>query len=49
MLCYVLLLLNVNFILINSDSTKILRMIIKLKFTEPEAEVCIIRIGYVEY
>jgi len=47
MLCYVILLMNLNIILINSGSTKILWcMIVMLKFTEPEAEVYITRISY---
>jgi len=37
MLCYVIFLINFNLILINSGSTKILCMIIKLKFMELEA------------
>jgi len=40
MLCYVILSINLNLILINSGNTKILCGIIKLKFTEPEAKVC---------
>jgi len=43
-LCYVILLINLNLVLINSGSTEILCTIIKLKFTELEAEVYIIRI-----
>jgi len=49
MLCYVILLINLNFILINFGSTKMLFMIIKLKFTEPEAEVYMIRISYIGF
>jgi len=45
MLCYVIPLMNLNFILVNSSSTKILCMIIKLKFTEPKGKVYIVRIS----
>jgi len=45
-LCYATLLINLNLILINSGSIMILCMIIKLKLTEPEAEVYIVRISY---
>jgi len=38
MLCYATLLINLNPILINSGNIKILCMIIKLNFTEPEAK-----------
>jgi len=48
MLRFVIMLINLNLILINFG-TKILCMIVKLKFTEPEAEVYIIRISYIGY
>jgi len=47
MLCYVILLINLNPTLINSGRTKILRTIIKLKFTEAETEVYIVIISYI--
>ena len=49
MLCYVIPLINLNRTLINSGGTKILCMIIQLKFTEPEAGVCIVKISYIGY
>jgi len=48
-LCSVILLVNLIRTLINSGSTKISCLIIKLKFTEPEAEVYIIRTSYVGF
>jgi len=44
-----ILLITLNLTSINSGSTKILCMIIKLKFTEPEAEVYIARISYIRH
>jgi len=48
MLCYAMPLINLNLILTNYGSTKILCMIIKLKFTKPEAKVYITGISYTE-
>jgi len=41
MFCYVIKLIYLNLILINSDSAKILCMVIRLKFKEPEAKIYI--------
>jgi len=41
--------LGLNTILINSDNIKILCIIIKLKFTEPEVDVHITRTSYIGY
>jgi len=49
MLCYATLLINLNPILVNTDNIKILCTTIKLKFTEPEVEVHIIRTSYIGY
>jgi len=49
MLCYVILLINLNLILIYSVSTKTYCTITKLKFTEPEAGVYITGISYTGY
>jgi len=49
MLCCVMPLINLNLALINSGSTNILCMFVRLEFMEPEAEVHIIRISYVGY
>jgi len=49
MLYYATLLINLNPILINYGNIKILRMIIKLNFTELEVEVHIIRTSYFGY
>jgi len=47
MLCYVIVLINFNLILTNSDSTKELSMIVVQKFMELDAEVYVVRVRYI--
>jgi len=49
MLCHVIPPINLNLTLIYSGSTKISHTIVKLKFSELEAEVYIFRINYIEF